>query len=59
MKRSQEDKTPSEEDLERLERMTRHWELKHHVRHKMLMSPTVAAAIIALVGTIVRHSRLL
>ena len=41
-----------ENEIAQLKRQMQHWELRHHLLHKMLTSPTVAAAVIASAGTI-------
>jgi hypothetical protein len=41
----------TEDNVKQAELQVRHWEASHHFLHKMFTSPTVAAAIIALVGT--------
>jgi hypothetical protein len=44
--------TSTDDEIAELEREAKRWELKHHFLYKLLMSPAVAAAVLALLGTV-------
>jgi len=46
-------KTSDDQNLAALERKVRRWELEDHIQFKMLSSPPVAAAILALCGAVI------